>query len=417
MTVVTRVRSRRPLLLLETANTLGGVSNALVMVVVPWLILQRTHSPATAGLAAALTALPGIVMAPVVGVMVDRIGRTAVSVSSDLLSALSVVLFPVLDAAGLLPVWVILVLAVVGAAFDPAGYTARKALIPDVAEAAQVSKDGVNGLHEGLFMAGWSLGPGIAAAGIATVGPVGTMWFAFGAFVLAALAVGVIGVPNRVLPDVGAPVETSSWRAARAGLDVLRRDRPVWILTLAIAAVVFIYLPTESVLLPVHFQHADEPGGFGAVLSALSIGGMLGSFGYRWLAGRLSRRGIAVGAMAVVAVMYIPIALLPPYAVMLVPGFLMGMAWGPMEPLLNSLVQDRFAAHQHGRVYGVQLSLHYAAAPTGQLAAGLAVQAFGVEPVMLAISVGLVLVACTVAALPTLHGLDVGVPAAVDPVP
>src|SRR5919107_2143755 len=179
--------SRRPLVLLECANVLGGVSNALVMVVVPWLILERTGSAAAAGLAGALTALPGIVMAPVVGVLVDRVGRRAVSIASDLASAVSVLLFPVLDAFGLLGVPAILTLTLVGAVFDPAGYTARKALIPDVADAAGASRDSVNGLHEGLFMAGWVLGPALGALGIATVGSVATMWVAFAALGLAAV--------------------------------------------------------------------------------------------------------------------------------------------------------------------------------------------------------------------------------------
>src|SRR3712207_9128267 len=79
-----------------------------VMVVIPWLILERTDSPEAAGLAAGLSAIPGILIAPVVGVLVDRIGRKAVSVASDLFSALSVLFFPVLDAFGVLGYGVIL---------------------------------------------------------------------------------------------------------------------------------------------------------------------------------------------------------------------------------------------------------------------------------------------------------------------
>jgi MFS family permease len=398
--------TRRELILLECANVLGGVSNALVMVVVPWLILERTGSAAAAGLAGALSAVPGIVMSPIVGVLVDRIGRKAVSVASDLLSAVSVMLFPVFDAVGWLPLWVILTLTLLGAAFDPAGYTARKALIPDVAEASGVTRDAVNGLHEGLFMGGWFLGPLIGALGIATVGTVATMWLAFAAFVLAAATVQLMRVANQATLEADAIVEESSWHSARAGLRALVQDRPVWILTLAILAVAFIYMPTESVLLPVHFEATDQPGAFGLVLSALAGGGMVGAFGYGWIARRLTRRQIAVVAMGLVAVAYFPLALLPSAAVMLVPAFLLGLSWGPMEPLLNSLVQERFPAHQHGRVYGVQLSLFFASSPLGMLAAGVAVEAYGVQPVFLAIAVGLALVAAVVATLPTLHGLD-----------
>jgi MFS family permease len=398
--------SRRPLVLLECANVLGGVSNALVMVVVPWLILERTGSAAAAGLAGALTAIPGIVMAPAVGVVIDRVGRRAVSVASDVCSAVSVLLFPLLDLVGVLDLPVILVLTLLGAAFDPAGYTARKALIPDVADAAGVSRDHVNGLHEGLFMAGWAVGPMLGALGIATLGSVATMWLAFGAFTLAAGCVALLRVTDHTSMLAHDDHETTPWRSARAGLAVLVADRPMWLLTLAIAVIVLIYMPTESVLLPVHFEAADQPGAFGAVLSVMAIGAMAGAFGFGWLARRLSRYRIAMVSITVVAVAYVPLAFLPAPAVMVVPALFLGLFWGPMEPLLNSLVQDRFPAHQHGRVYGVQLSVHYAAAPMGQLLAGLAVAGFGVQPVLIAIAGGLVAVAVLVVAMPTLRGLD-----------
>lgn len=397
---------RRELWLLESANVLGGVGNALVMVVIPWLILERTGSPAVAGLAAALSALPGIVMAPLVGVLVDRVGRTAVAVGSDLASAVSVVLFPLLDSLGLLAIGVILALTVVGAALDPAGYTARKTLIPDVATASGAARDQVNGLHEGLFMGGWVVGPMVGALGIATVGSVTTMGLASVAFVLAALAVQLLGVPNRADLSAAEMEVASPWHSVRAGLAVLLADRPVWVLTVVVAVLWMIYMPTESVLLPTHFEAAEKPAAFGLVVSAMSAGGMVGAFGYGWLARRATRHRLAVACIALATVAYVPIALLPPPALMVVPGLLLGLAWGPMEPLLNSLVQDRFPVSQHGRIYGVQLAIFYAAPPLGQLVAGLSADAFGVPAVMLGIAAGLVAVAAVVASLPSLRGLD-----------
>lgn len=400
------VRGRRDLVLLETANTLGGISNAVVMVVIPWLILERTGSPVAAGLAGALAALPGIVVSPLVGVLVDRIGRKAVSVVADAFSALSVLLFPVLDGLGLLGYGTVIALAVVGAIFDPAGYTARKALIPQVALTSRVSRDQVNGLHEGLFAGGWVVGPMVGALGIATVGSVQTMWFAFAAFALAALAVLAMRVPNRADLSGDALVEASPWHAARAGLGALLRDRPVWLLTLAVAVIWLLYAPTESVMLPVHFQAAGRPEAFGIVISAMSVGGMAGAFGYGWISRRLTRHRLATSCMLLAALAYVPLALLPPPLVMIVPALLLGLAWGPMEPLLNTLVQDRFPEHQHGRVYGVQLGLFYAAPPLGQLLSGAAVEGFGVETVFVWVAGLMVAVAAAVAVLPALRGLD-----------
>ena len=400
---------RRDLWLLEAANAVGGISNALVMVVVPWLILERTGSAATAGLAAALAGLPGILIAPLVGVVVDRVGRRTVSVVADVFSAVSVGLFPVLDAFGLLGVPAILGLTLLGAAFDPAGYTARKALIPDVSASSGVARDTVNGVHEGIFASGWVVGPMVGAFGIAAVGPVATMWFALAAFALAALAVAVMRVPDAAVGTGGpddrpqGPVLTSM----ATGLRALLADRAVWGLTLAVAAVWLIYMPTESVLLPVHFEAAGAPTAFGMVLSALAAGGMVGAFGYGWIARRMGRHRIATVFMLLAGLAYVPLALLPAPVLMLLPAFLLGLAWGPMEPLLNSLVQDRFPAELHGRVYGVQLGIFYAAPPLGQLVGGVLVDRYGVQPVLVGVAAGLVAVAAVVNLSTSLRDLDV----------
>ena len=101
------MRNRRPLLLLESANLVAVTSNALLMLTIPWLILERTDSPLAAGVAGALTGIPGILLAPIAGALVDRWGRKTVSVGSDVLSAISVALFPLADSLGLLDLWLI----------------------------------------------------------------------------------------------------------------------------------------------------------------------------------------------------------------------------------------------------------------------------------------------------------------------
>ena len=96
-------RTRRaPVILLQVANLLAGVANSSVAVLVPWLVLQETGSAADAGLVAAAAGIPGIFVSPFVGALVDRLGRRAVSMGSDALSAISVALFPLADRAGTL---------------------------------------------------------------------------------------------------------------------------------------------------------------------------------------------------------------------------------------------------------------------------------------------------------------------------
>jgi MFS family permease len=397
-----------PVALLEVANLLGGVANACVAILVPWLVLQQTGSAAAAGVVGAAAAVPGVVVSPFVGALVDRLGRRRVSMASDLLSAASVSLFPLLASRGTLTLTMIAALAVLGAAFDPAGYTARKALLPDVARASRMSLDSLNGLHEGVFAAGFVVGPVVAAAGIASLGTIDSFWITAIAFLLAIAAVFAIRVPEEASSTRAEAGEEDEafWATSLRGVNVLWRDRPLRDLTLAIGVVILVYMPTEVVLLPTLFEARDEPGAYGITLTMLAAGSMVGSFAYGWLAPRFTRHHIAVGVMLTCTAAMIPMALLPPLPVFVTAGFLLGLAWGPMNPLLNTLVQARVPAHVQGRVYGVQNALFYAAPPLGLLLAGVAADEWGVQAVYAVVGGTIALTTLLVAALPTLRGLD-----------
>lgn len=399
---------RAPVVLLQLANLLSGLANASVAVIIPWLVLQETGSAADAGLVAAAAGLPGIVVAPFVGALVDRWGRRRVSIGSDALSAVSVALFPLAEGAGLLGLGMIMALAVLGATFDPAGYTARKSLIPDAALAADIRVDRLNGIHEGVFAAGWVVGPAAAAVGISTIGSVNSFWATCLAFVLAMLAVAGLRVTESSAQSRLAAGEEHEpfWTSILRGAGLLWRDKPLRALTLAICVLAMVYMPTEVVLMPVHFQALGEPGAYGLTLTMLAAGAMVGSFSYGWLAGRTSRHRIAVLVMVAVTIAIIPMAFLPPLPVFVTAGFLLGLGWGPMNPLLNSLVQTRIPAHVQGRVYGVQTALFYASPPVGLLLAGIAVDIWGVQVVYAAIGASLAVVGLLIAALPSLRGLD-----------
>jgi MFS family permease len=190
------MKKKYPVILLQLSNFSSGLGNSIVMITIPWLILERTDSPAFAGLVAAISALPGILVSPIGGWLVDRIGRRAVSISADLLSALSVAAFPIVAMTFGLSNLSILLIAVAGAVFDPAGYTARKTMLPDVATASDVNLDRLNGIHEGFMGVAWVFGPAIGAGLIASIGSINSFWVAAGLFVIAALTIAFLRVAD-----------------------------------------------------------------------------------------------------------------------------------------------------------------------------------------------------------------------------
>ena len=399
--------SRRPLYLLEGANALSGLSNAIAIITVPWLIFERTGSATQAGIVVAASAIPGIIISPFVGALIDHYGRKRVSIGSDLLSALSVMLFPIWDSLFGLTFASIATFAVLGAAFDPAGYTARKSLIPDVAKASNTSMDKLNSWHEAVFSGGWALGPAIGAIAISLVGAANSMWIVFVAFILAIilismLHVGDLGLEHREeIND-----QEKFWSSTLRGLQVLKSDKAMYYFTISIVFLVMVYLPTESIILPKYFSDIDDPRGLGYVLSSMAAGSIATTLAYPKLVKHFKKRSIVIGSLAATSLAMIPMTLFPPIGLFVLAGFLLGLGWGPMNPLMNSMVQQRVAPHIQGRVFGVQTSLFYASGPIGMFVTGVSVDAFGVRPVYIAAVSILIVFQLFIMFLPDLHDLD-----------
>jgi MFS family permease len=394
-----------PLLQLELATLLSGAGNGAAMVVLPWIVLELTGSAGAAGLLAAATAIPLLGSSLISGTVVDTLGRRRTSVMSDLLSATSVAAIPIVgQLVGLSLGWLI-VLAVVGAVFDPAGVTARETMLPAAAGRAGWPLHRANGVHEAVWGVAFLLGPGVGGVLIALVGGLNALWFTAVAFVASALLVGVLRVPDAGRPEEH-HVPDGFWSGTRDGLRFVWRDRLLRALLVITAVLVSVYMPVEGVLLPVEFEAQDQPGRLGLVVMAMSLGGIAGALGYGLVGRRWRRSTLYRGALVMTGVFLLVLATLPPFGVMLVAALFIGVAYGPVGPLVNLALQTRSPERMRGRDVGIITSAEYAAGPFGYLVVGAATERFGVQPTFLAIGAAIMVVALATLAVRSLRELD-----------
>lgn len=396
---------RTPVVLLETANVLSGIGNGIVVIAIPLLVLRETGSASLFGLIGVIAVLPTLIALPVIGAMIDRYGPRWNSVASDLVSASSVLLLSALFAVGALDVPAIIALAVLGAIIDPAGYAARRAAIAPAARASGVRPAAVNGVHDALFGLGWAFGPPLGALLVAGLGLAATFLVAGLLFVGAALAMAGVRAAGRAserrTADAGRLAELA------AGLRALWRDPPLRALTVVNGVLVALYMPTEIVALPVHFERLGDPTGLAIALAALAGGYVAGAFAYGPLSRRLDATRIFRIALFGSIAFAVPLALLPPLPVLAAAAMLLGACWGPVGPLVTTLVQSRLPAGMQGRVFAVESTLTTALPPLVILAAGVGVDLWGVDPVYLAIggaTAATALIALTVPSLRQLGG-------------
>jgi len=401
------VKRLLPFALHQLSNVASGVGNGVVLIVVPWLVLDRTGSALAAGTVAAMSALPGIFVSPLVGVVIDRLGRRQVSIGSDIFSAISVLLFPIINEVGNLTFGVILALAVLGATFDPAGYTARKALIPDSAIASGININSANGIHEGFFASGFVIGPALGAVLISTIGAVQALLVAGAMFGVAAVSIAFMRITDSgQVARIASAKRESFVQSMVEGLRVLRRDRALFAMTIMVMLLSAVYMPTETIILPVYFESISSASGLGLTISALAAGAMLGALSFGWIANRVTRYQILLTIMIGMVFGVVPMSFLPSTGVMVIAAFFFGATWGPFNPLLNTLVQARIPADAQGRVYGIQISLFSALVPIGQLITGVAIERFGLRPTYHAIAATFVIFAFAAFTLPMLRDLN-----------
>lgn len=384
--------SKVPIFYLQISNFFSGVSNSVVMITIPWITLEVTDSPAFAGLVVALSAIPSLLVAPFGGVLIARFGSKAVSIFADLLSAVSVVAFPLLAISGNLTGASILVFALLGAIFDPLGYTARKTMIQPASEKAKFDIHRLNGIHEGLLGSSWIIGPALGAWLIALIGAANSFWVVCAFFVIAAFAIAVVPSSDLEASTAVSLEKTNRLSSLTLGFRRIWDDRFLRTLILAVLVLAAIYLPTESIILPTHFESINKPLDLGLVISALAAGSTISSFAYGWLVQRISGKVLIRIALLGASLGTLGMAFLPGFVLMVFFAAILGLSWGPFNPFLTSKIQSRFPSHEHPMVFSAQTSVFYAAPPLGMLLVGFGVEAFGLSPTYLFLAITMLIV-------------------------
>jgi MFS family permease len=399
-------------LLLSTG--LSQLGNAVVAVVLPWLVLQRTGSASWAGIVAAASLGPTVLSALLGGALVDRWGRRRSSVGADLLSALAVAAIPLADVTVGLPMPLLAALVAAGAVFDGPGGAAREALRPDAARASGWSLERINARGEAVDGAAATVGPAAAGLLIAAVGPVATLWVTVVMFGLAAAITSLaVRVPGATAASSGQQHgqqmdgrSDGYWLAVRVGLRFVWRDRTLRAVALVAMLLLAVVVPVEAVVLPVHLQEGDSAGGLAVVLAGFAVGGVAGSLAYGRFAGSVRRRRLLLASMAGLGIGLAALAALPPLPGLTAVAALTGFASGPIGPIVAVLMQERTPEELRGRVIGAITSAALAAAPAALLVAGPLVDLIGVPATLLVLGAGCLLATAFAGRAPGLRSIE-----------
>jgi MFS family permease len=95
----------------------------------------------------------------------------------------------------------------------------------------------------------------------------------------------------------------------------------------------------------------------------------------------------------------------PPQWAMIALGAVLGGVWGPVAPLLNTVIQKLVVANMRGRVFALEMMLWNVAPLTSFIVVGLCLDAWGVQPVYLGLALIMIVSAIWLAFAPRLRDL------------
>ena len=369
------------------SSALSLLGNLVAAVVLPLILLARTGDALAAG--TLVCAVPQMLVGLLGGALLDRVNRRNVSVVSDLVSAASIALLPIVDMVWGLSFGWFVVLGLLGAIGDIPGMTARDTLLPAV-----VRRDGIDlqrflGVSQSLESLVTIVGPALAAVLIGFAGDASALWVTAALSCAAALvtltlprSVGRTGNEEKTFGRTADSRSQGIVAAARAslrdGVHVLfKSDKLLRASMLLSFGIIMVMGSFQGLVLPVHFTEIGRPELLGYVLSAMSAGLLVGSLGYTALALRLRRRTwfalSLLGMAAGVAVM----GLLPGYPVLLAGAVVLGISAGPASALLGFFAFDRIPEANRGSALGTQNALVLVVAPVAVFLTSMVVEAAG----------------------------------------
>jgi predicted MFS family arabinose efflux permease len=138
-------------------------------------------------------------------------------------------------------------------------------------------------------------------------------------------------------------------------------------------------------------QEYDSASALGLMLGVLGGTALVGALAYSAVGHRFPRRRTYLWCFAVVPVGYVALATLPSLPVALVAIAVMGLAAGPINPLLFTVMTEIVPANLRGRAFGTVRAGAWASIPLGILLGSALVALAGVAATLLAMGTFLAL--------------------------
>lgn len=341
-----------------TGTAVSATGQWLQMVAQGWLVLELTDSGIALGTVTALQFLPILVGGAWGGVIADRFDKRRILTITQSLAALLASVLGLAVLADVATIGLVYVLAFSLGCVNAIDNPTRRSFVAELVPAADISN--AVSLNTSVMTTARIAGPSLAGLLINTVG------LAICFFLNAASFVAVLLALWRIDPDElhGGDRQPRAPGQIRAGLRYVM-STPDLRLALIMTGVISVAAFNYQVVMPMFAQRVfdGDAGTFGLLLSAASIGSLLGSL---FTAGRVSvdTRFTTIAAFAFGVTMTVA-ALSPTLLIAYVLVVPMGAAGAAFVASANAVLQTAALPEYRGRVMALYSVVFLGSTPIG----------------------------------------------------
>jgi len=373
---------------------LGGQMWEIVLVL---FVLQRYRSPSLAGLTVLLSILPGLILSPVAGALLDRQGRVRLMVIDYALTAALMTTIVVLSINHRLPPPLLLALVGILAVSNIMSITGARSLFPLMLP--RTLWDRANGLDTSSYSLMAIIGPAIAGLVVARFGPEPGLLAI--ACVAALAALSLVGVAEPVARVVAAnSLVGDAWAALRYVLQ--HRSLRGLAITLFLANLGFGVLPVGIPVLVLRQLHGSAST-VGQVFAVFGLAGLVSGL----LIGRLNTEGrerfLIAGCIAIQVPALALLAFATSLPMVFVIAIIAGLAGSAINVGIFALRQRRTDPTWFGRAFAVSMSFNFAGQPIGSALSGPLLEHSIALPLLLGAAVTAVAAVVALVLIPKYH--------------
>jgi MFS family permease len=381
------------------AMIIARIAQSMVAIAIVLFTLAEYGSPALTGIVTLAATLPGLLVSPIAGALLDRHGRMRLVRLDYVVAMLSLAIIAILSLADALPPWLLILITAFSSLTAILSVTGLRSLFPMIVPEHLWER--VNAIDSNGYVVATIFGPPLAAALVTIFGGQVALIGTAVAFGLAAVA--MIGIPDP--PSV----VDSTGRLLVDALDGLRyawRNPTIRGLAFSLSSLNLAWGITTIVIPLIVLERLGLPEAFVGVTFALSgVAGMVTALAF----GRMDTRGrewslliFPMLALAPAVALLLPPAIIdgidPAIGLLFLAGWavVFGLANGPLDIALFTIRQRRTDPAWMGRAFAVSMAMNFVGFPIGAAIGGaLADRSLGLAlvPAIIACAAGVVFAA------------------------